>query len=394
MKRLLKRLLIIVAVCLLPLPAVNAQNPPVESQPPETQYLPAFDSQTRADSFETQTDLAVTVITDQLSAPWGLVELSDGRLLVTQKQGDLVIVNLADGSVSDPIGGFEGVTSQGQGGLLDLALAPDFDKSRLIYVTFSQVIAGGNLTAVGRGKLAADEQSIEEFEVIFQASPAYEGNQHYGSRLVFDSLSNLFVTTGERSDPSMRDQAQSLDSYLGKVLYLTKEGTAVEGNESPIYTVGHRNVQGLAIAPDTGEIWISEMGPRGGDELNLLIDGQNYGWPVVSYGIEYSGEPIKDGQSRHDGFTEPVYYWDPVIAPSGMAFYDSQIIEEWQGNLFIGALKGKHIARLLIQNQQVVAEERLLLEEGERFRDILIGSDGALYAITDSGKLYQVKKKN
>lgn len=394
MKRLLKRLLIIVAVCLLPLPAVNAQNPPVESQPPETQYLPAFGSQTRAASFETQTDLAVTVITDQLSAPWGLVELSDGRLLVTQKQGDLVIVNLADGSVSDPIGGFEGVTSQGQGGLLDLALAPDFDKSRLIYVTFSQVIAGGNLTAVGRGKLAADEQSIEEFEVIFQASPAYEGNQHYGSRLVFDSLSNLFVTTGERSDPSMRDQAQSLDSYLGKVLYLTEEGTAVEGNESPIYTVGHRNVQGLAIAPDTGEIWISEMGPRGGDELNLLIDGQNYGWPVVSYGIEYSGEPIKDGQSHHDGFTEPVYYWDPVIAPSGMAFYDSQIIEEWQGNLFIGALKGKHIARLLIQNQQVVAEERLLLEEGERFRDVLIGSDGALYAITDSGKLYQVEKKN
>lgn len=393
MKQVMKTVWLLVLLCLLPVGNVKAQNQPVETKSPETQYIPAFDAQTRAPSMATQTDLSVKILTEQLKGPWGLTQLPDGRLIVTQKAGSLVIINLEDGSVSDAIEGILSVDSQGQGGLLDIALAPDFESSRLIYVTFSQSVDGGNLTAVGRGQLSWDEQRIEHFEVIFQATPAYQGSQHYGSRLVFDAEGHLLVTTGERSDESMRDQAQSSDSYLGKVLYLTSEGTAVEGYQSPIYTLGHRNVQGLAIAPETGDIWISEMGPRGGDELNLLVEGQNYGWPEVSYGIEYSGQAVKDGQTSAEDYTEPVYYWDPVIAPSGMAFYEHDVIEEWQGNLFIAALAGQHITRLLIQEQQVVSEERLLVEEGERFRDILIGADGALYAITDSGKLYQVRKK-
>lgn len=371
---------------------VNAQNQPVENQAPETQYLPAFEAQTRAPSVETQTALTVTVLTDQLVQPWGMTQLPDGRLLVTQKAGSLVIVDVENATVSKAIEGFDSVHNQGQGGLLDITLAPDFESSRLLYVTFSQAVEAGNLTAVARGRLSDDEESIEQFEVIFQASPAFNGSQHYGSRLVFDAHGHLLVTTGERSDLSMRDQAQAVDSYLGKVLYLTTEGESVEGNTSPIYSLGHRNVQGLAIEPESGEIWISEMGPRGGDELNLILSGHNYGWPEVSYGLEYSGQAVKEGQTSDPAYTEPVYYWDPVIAPSGMAFYTSDVIEEWQGNLFVAALAGQHIARLVLQDQQVVAEERLLVEEGERFRDVLVARDGTLYAITDSGKLYQVKQ--
>lgn len=393
MKQAMKTIWLVVLLGLLPVLNVNAQNQPVETQPPETQYSSAFDAQTRAPSMVTKTELILTIINEDLEKPWGMAQLPDGRLIITQKDGSLVIVNLENGVVSQAITGILSVDPQGQGGLLDIALAPDFDSSRLIYVTFSQAVDGGNVTAVGRGQLSQDEHSIENFEVIFQATPAYQGSQHYGSRLVFDDAGHLLITTGERSDPSIRDQAQSLDSYLGKVLYITTEGTTVEGHQSPIFTFGHRNVQGLAISPETGEIWISEMGPRGGDELNLLMTGQNYGWPEVSYGIEYSGQAIKDGQTSGEDYTDPVYYWDPVIAPSGMAFYDQDIIDEWQGNLFIGALAGQHIARLLIQDQTVVSEERLLEGEGERFRDVLIGTDGALYAITDSGKLYQVKKK-
>lgn len=307
----------------------------------------------------TETAYVVNIITGRLQSPWGLTQLPDGRLLVTQKQGNLVIVDIESESVSEPIEGIESVNSNGQGGLLDIALDPDYESSRMLYLTFSEDIEGGTVTSVVRGQLSEDETSLENVEVIFRAEPAYQGEQHYGSRLVFDADGNLFVTTGERSDSQVRDQAQSMDSYLGKVLHITPDGEAVA--DSAIYTLGHRNVQGIAMDPTTGDIWISEMGPRGGDELNLLSEGSNYGWPIVSYGIEYSGAPINKGEMSGSDFTEPVYYWDPVIAPGGIDFYTGDLIEEW-----------------------------LLEEEGERFRDVLVGQDGSVYTITDSGKLYQL----
>lgn len=371
----------------------------VETRPAETNYQAQFAEQTRSPKIETATAYDVNVLSEDLVSPWGMDQLPDGRLIITQKNGTLVIFSLEDLSLTGPIEGIAEVDSGGQGGLLDVAVAPDFEESRLIYVTFSENVEGGNLTALARGRLSDDETMIEDFEVIFRAEPAYNGELHYGSRLVFTPDGDLFMTTGERSDAGVREQAQSLESYLGKVIHLTAEGEPVESNPfvddatalAGIYTFGHRNVQGIAIHPETGGLWISEMGPRGGDELNLLEAGNNYGWPIVSYGIEYNGSPINEGETSGEDFTEPVYYWDPVIAPSGMDFYDSSVIAEWENNLFIGGLAGSHIARLLIEDDIVIGEERLLVDEGQRFRDVLVGQDGAVYSITDAGLLYQIK---
>jgi glucose/arabinose dehydrogenase len=225
---------------------------------------------------------------------------------------------------------------------------------------------------------------------------------HFGSRIVFDKSGNIFITTGERSSLETRYNAQKLETAHGKVIHITPEGKAVPGNPfinkagalPEIYSYGHRNPQGLDIHPVTGELWLSEMGPRGGDELNLIEAGKDYGWPTITYGIEYNGNTIGDGITQKEGMEQPVYYWDPVLSPSGMVFYNSTVIPEWENNLFIGGLSSRHIARIVIENGKVVGEERLLADEGERFRDVESGSDGALYAVTDSGKLYRIAKTN
>ncbi|RYY69049.1 MAG: PQQ-dependent sugar dehydrogenase, partial [Chitinophagaceae bacterium] len=269
------------------------------------------------------------------------------------------------------------------------------------YWSFSQDNPGGNLTAIAKGKLSADEKMIENATVIYQATPAYNGDKHYGGRLVFDAAGNLVISTGERSDLVTRPQAQDVNSGLGKIIRINKDGQPAAGNpflnkagyRPEIYSYGHRNVQGLAIHPQTKEIWNSEMGPRGGDEINLIKAGVNYGWPTITYGIEYSGEKINNGKTQQEGMQQPVYYWDPVLSPSGMTFYSGNAIPEWTNNLFIGGLSSKHIARVVIENNKVIGEERLLAGENQRFRDITQGTDGALYAITDEGRLYWIGKK-
>jgi len=373
---------------------------PVETVAPNTAYAPAFAGQTRIGGVTTPaSSYRATVITSTLASPWGVVSLPDGRLLVTEKAGQLRIVTAA-GVVSAPITGLPAVNAAGQGGLLGLCLDPDFTTNRLVYWSFAEARPGGNLTAIGKGRLATDERTIEGATVIYRAEPAYAGTLHYGGRVVFDRTGNLVVSTGERSDLATRPQAQVVTSGLGKVIRLTKTGQPAPGNPTfaqagalpELYSIGHRNPQGLAIHPTTGEVWQSEHGPRGGDEVNRLRAGANYGWPTITYGIEYAGQPIGAPIQQRDGLEQPVYYWDPVVSPSGMTFYAGNRIAEWQNNLFLGALSGMHIVRLVLDNNRVVGEERLLASEGQRFRDITQGPDGALYAITDQGRLYRIDR--
>lgn len=372
-----------------------------ETEPKVTEFEPAFPEQTRAPAVETETELNVEVLVEGLDVSWGMEEFEPNRILVTQRgTAELLIVNLEDGSVSEPIEGTPEVNNAGQGGLLDVTIAPDFDESRMVFLTFSQDTESGTVTAVGKGTLSEDESSLEGFEVIFQATPAYEGDLHYGGRIIFDDAGNLFLTTGERSDDPIRERAQDLDAYLGKVIHITQDGEPVDTNPfiedenalGGIYSYGHRNIQGVDFNPETGDLWIVEFGPQAGDELNIIKPGNNYGWPIVSYGIEYSGELINEGISEHEaqGFVEPVYYWDPTSAPSGMSFYDNNAIPEWENNLFIGGLASSYIARVVIEDDIIVGEERLLSDEGQRFRDILVTEDGALIAITDGGSIYKI----
>lgn len=379
----------------------EATEESAESEPKVTEFEPAFPEQTRAPKVETETELDVEVVAEGLGVSWGMEEFDTNRILVTQRdKAELLIVNLEDGSVSDPIEGTPEVNNEDQGGLLDVAIAPDFEESRLVFMTFAQDVDEGTLTAVGKGVLSEDETTLEDFEVIFQAEPAYDGTLHYGGRIMFDDDANLFLTTGERSDVPIRERAQDLDAYIGKVIHITQDGEAVDSNPfiedeeafDGIYSYGHRNIQGVDFHPETGDLWIVEFGPQAGDELNIVEPGSNYGWPIVSYGIDYTGEFINEGISEHDarGFVEPRYYWDPTSAPSGMSFYDNDAIPEWENNLFIGGLAPNYIVRVVIEDDTIVGEERLLTDEGERFRDILVTEDGALIAATDGGKIYKV----
>ncbi|NLD24446.1 MAG: PQQ-dependent sugar dehydrogenase, partial [Bacteroidales bacterium] len=349
--------------------------PPVETQDPNTSYKPAFDGQTRIAGVKTETPYSVTTLTSELESPWAVVELPDGRLAITEKGGTMRIVT-KEGAVSEAITGFPEVDHRNQGGLLDVAPAPDFETSRLLYFSLAERTSEGSLTAVGKGRLSDDELVIENFTIIYRAIPYFDNSMHFGSRLTFDNAGNIFVTTGERSSLETRYNAQKLETAHGKVLHITPEGQPVDGNpflNTPgvlpeIYSYGHRNPQGLDIHPTTGEIWISEMGPRGGDEINLIKPGKDYGWPTITYGIEYNGNTIGDGITQHEGMEQPVYYWDPVLSPSGMTFYSSNAIPEWENNLFIGGLSSKHIARLVIRDNKVVGEERLLEDQNERIR--------------------------
>lgn len=373
---------------------------PVETAKPNTDYPPAFAGQMRIKGVKTSTAWEANVVTKDLKKPWGLVALPDGRLLVTEKTGTMKIVS-STGTVSEAITGIPAVNSKGQGGLLGVTIDPQFANNRMVYWSFSENNSGGTLTAIGKGALSADEKKIENATVIYRATPAYDGDKHYGSRLVFDDAGNLLISTGERSDLVTRPQAQDVNSGLGKIIRITKDGQPAAGNpflnkaghRPEIYSYGHRNVQGLAIHPQTKDIWNSEMGPRGGDEINLIKAGANYGWPTIGYGIEYSGEKINNGKTQQEGMVQPVYYWDPVLSPSGMTFYSGDAIPEWKNNLFIGGLSSQHIARIVIENNKVTGEERLLSGEGQRFRDLAMGTDGALYAVTDEGRLYRIGKK-
>lgn len=373
---------------------------PVETKQPNTNYKPAFAGQTRIAGVKTQTPIDVKVLNSGLTKPWGITSLPDGRFLITEKGGSMRIAS-ATGELSEAITGLPAVDSKGQGGLLGVTLDPAFSTNRMVYWVFSEDVSGGNLTAVAKGKLSADEKKIEGSTVIYRATPAYNGNLHFGGRILFDKDGNLFVSTGERSDKVTRPQSQDLKSGLGKVMHITTDGKPAPGNpflndpnaRPEIYTYGHRNVQGLAFHPQTGDLWENEFGPRGGDELNRIEAGKNYGWPTITYGLEYSGDKIGDAITQKDGLEQPVYYWDPVLSPSGMTFYTGDAIPEWKNNLFISGLSSQHIARLVIENNKVVGEERIAADQSQRFRDVTQGKDGALYAVTDEGRLYRIGKK-
>jgi aldose sugar dehydrogenase len=380
--------------------ATDSAGAPVETKEPNTSYKPAFEGQTRIGSVKTKTAYEGKAISTELKSPWGIAVLPDGRLLITEKSGTMRIATTT-GTLSAALTGIPKVNPAGQGGLLGITPDPDFATNRMVYWVFSEESPEGNLTAVAKGKLSADEKSIEGATVIYRATPAYKGNLHYGGRILFDKSGNLVVSTGERSDTVTRPQAQDLKSGLGKVVRITTDGKpangnpfATNGNARPeIYSYGHRNVQGLAFHPETGDLWEHEFGPRGGDELNRIEPGKNYGWPTITYGLEYSGAKVGEAQTQKDGLEQPVYYWDPVVSPSGMTFYNSDSIAEWKNNLFIGGLSSQHIVRLVIENNKVTGEERLLSNEGQRFRDVAQGKDGALYAVTDQGRLYRIFKK-
>ncbi|WP_205510993.1 PQQ-dependent sugar dehydrogenase [Longitalea arenae] len=382
-------------------PESPSTGKPVETNPPNTNYPPAFAGQTRVNGVKTAAAYQATVLTSALAAPWGITSLPDGRLLITEKAGRMRIVTNT-GQVGNPITGIPAVNASGQGGLLGLCIDPQFTSNRMVYWVFAENVSGGTVTAVAKGRLADNEASIENATVIYRANPPFNGNLHYGGRILFDNTGHLIVSTGERSSLTTRSLAQSVTAALGKIIRITTSGSPAPGNPGfsqsgalpELYSIGHRNPQGIAIHPKTGDLWESEHGPRGGDEINRVQAGANYGWPVITYGIEYSGQPIGNPPiQQQNGMEQPVYYWDPVISPSGMTFYKGNRIPEWENDLFIGALSGTHIARLVIEDNKVVGEERLLASENQRFRDITQGKDEALYAITDGGRLYKIDKQ-
>lgn len=377
----------------------QASTAGVEKDDPNSDYKPAFPGQTRVAAVTTKTPFEGKLLTKDLTKPWGIVSLPDGRLLITQKRGAMRIATTS-GKLSEPITGLPPVDDDGQGGLLGLTLDPAFSSNRMVYWTYSGIEGDANLTAVAKGKLSADEKRIENVTVIYKATPAFNSSLHFGSRILFDKTGNLIFSTGERSDTETRPQAQFLNSSLGKIIRITKDGKPAPGNpfasnasaRPELYSYGHRNVQGLAFHPVTGDLWENEFGPKGGDELNRIVPGKNYGWPTITYGLEYSGRKIGGAIQQKAGMEQPVYYWDPVISPSGMTFYSSDIFPEWKNNLFICGLSSTQITRLIIKDNKVVGEERLLKGEGRRFRDITTHKDGAMYAVTDDGSLYRIGK--
>ena len=328
--------------------------------------------------------IKVETVATELSHPWGLAFLPDGRMLVTERSGTLRLVS-KDGKLSPPLSGVPKVVVAGQGGLLDVAIDPDFKSNSLVYLTYSEPGEGGAGTAVARGKLG--ESGLDGVEVIFRQEPKVGGGNHFGSRLVFAPDGKLFVTLGERFTFT---PAQDLTNDLGKIVRINPDGSVPKDNpfvgrtdaRPEIWSYGHRNPQGAAIHPETGKLWETEFGPMGGDELNIPQAGANYGWPVVSWGSHYTGEDIPDPPT-HPEFADAIYHWNPVISPSGITFYTADAIPAWKGNLLIAALSGQAIVRLTLDGEKVVDEERIPM--GARIRDMVQGPDGAVYALTDEG---------
>lgn len=365
---------------------------PVETAEPNAPgQEPAFIGQTRAPQPPEMPQVAQEVVAEDLPRLWALEFLPDGRMLVTAKQGDLHIIS-ADGEAGPAIDGVPEVDASGQGGLLDVALAPDFAESNRIFLSFAEPREGGNGTSVAAATLVTDDEGggrLEDVDVIFQQMPTYDGTKHFGSRLVFSPEGALYVTVGERSDVEPRVQAQELESGLGKIFRINPDGSPVEDNPfmeteaalPEIWSLGHRNLQSAALDGE-GRLWTVEHGPKGGDELNKPEAGRNYGWPEVTYGVAYSGDPVGRGITSMEGTQQPVYYWDPVIAPSGMAWYEGDEFPEWQGAFLIGGLVSQGVVIAHIDGDRVAYEERVPLDA--RVRDVKVAPDGSVYAVTEN----------
>lgn len=326
-------------------------------------------------------------VAGDLEHPWGLAFLPGGQYLVTERAGRLRIVD-AGGSLFDPVAGLPRIWAEGQGGLLDVALDPAYAQNRTIYLSYSEPGGPGGGTAVLRAQLDTVKNRLENVQVIFRQEPKGETARHFGSRLVFDRDGNLFITTGDRGE---RDRNQDFSINRGQVIRIRPDGSippdnpfvGKDGYRPEVWSYGHRNPQGAALHPQSGKLWTQEHGARGGDEINIPLAGRNYGWPVISYGRHYWGGSIGEGQAKA-GYEQPIYYWDPSIAPSGMAFYTGSIFPKWQGNLFIGALKYRMLVRLELDGERVVNEERLIKDFDERIRDVRQGPDGYIYLLTDN----------
>ena len=331
--------------------------------------------------------LRLVTVAEDLAHPWGLAFLPDGRMLVTERPGRVRVV-LKDGQISAPLAGAPKVYARGQGGMLDIALDPDFQGNGLVYLSYAEPGEGGAGTAVARARLDLAGNRLTDLKVIFRQQPKASGGRHFGSRLVFARDGRLFVTIGERGE---RERAQDFTVNRGQVIRIDPDGSVPAdnpfvdkpGTRPEVWSYGHRNPQGAALHPETGELWLHEHGARGGDEVNIARAGRNYGWPVIAYGRHYSGFKIGVG-TRKEGLEQPVYYWDPSIAPSGMAFYTGDVFPEWRGSLLVGALKFRLLARLELDGEKVVGEERLLEGLKERIRDVRQGPDGYVYLLTDS----------
>jgi glucose/arabinose dehydrogenase len=382
-----------------PLPS----GPPVDVGPPNVpEFKPAFTEQTRAPQMKTQTAFDVVEVANGFKNPWAIAFLPDMRMLVTEKPtGKLYIVTSS--GMKTAVTGLPAVDGRGQGGLLDVEIGPDYASSGLIYWTYYEPRTGGNGLAVARAKLNdTATPSVSDVEIIFRMMPTLESTLHAGGRLVFTPDGKLFVTLGERSVLEGRRQAQDLKSHFGKVVRIAPDGGAPEDNpfrssadaRPEIWTKGHRNVLGGTLDPQ-GRLWVVEMGPKGGDELNLVARGKDYGWPTIGYGEEYNGQPIHQS-TQAAGMEQPVYYWDPVISPSGLTIYTGSLFPEWRGDIFIGGLSSTALIRLMLRNDKVVGEERLLTSRGQRIREVVQGPEGALYVLTDEaeGELLKLVPKS
>ena len=379
---------------------VTTDGDPIESRPPEkSDDKPAFAGQTRA-PYRATPPPVVTTLTDKLKLPWSFAFLPDGKILITEKPGAMRVLD-PDGTLSGPVGNVPAVAANGQGGLLDLALDSGFGTSHVIFFTFSAAVgASDSQIVVARARFDEDANALTEVRVIFRAKPTLPKKQsaNQGGRIAIGRDGNLFVTVGDRSEISPWDVAQKLDNHLGKIIRITPAGAPAPGNPfigkpgalPEIWSYGHRSEQGLTIDPATGDLWETEHGPRGGDELNTPEAGKNYGWPVIVHGIDYSGFRIGKGITEKAGMEQPLYYWDPVIAPSGLAFYTGNLFPQWRNSIFVGALRGQMLDRLTLSGRKVIAEEPLLVDLHTRIRDVRMGPEGAVYVLTEAGKLLKL----
>jgi len=376
-------------------PMVEGQ--PIETRPTEMKdNVPAFPEQTRA-PYHSTAPYKVTTLIDNLQVPWSLAFLPGGHILVTERLPGRM--RILDDKLSEPLAGVGVVASPTAKdiGLLDVAIDPNFASNHRIFFTFFEYIDGTNSnTCVARGRLDLAKREVTDVKVIFRAQPAMPSKRlgaKTGGRLAIARDGSLFLPIGDRSDSPPWDVAQRMDTHLGKIIHITADGAPAPDNPfigqpgvlPEIWAVGTRSQEGLAFDPRTGRLWEHEHGARGGDELNIIEKGKNYGWPIVTRGIDYPGKPIGEGMTHKEGMEEPVYYWDPVIAPSGLAFYTGDLFPQWKNSVFVGGLRGMMLDRLTIADDRVVAEEPLLTDLRTRIRDVRVGPDGAVYVLTDSG---------
>ncbi len=374
----------------MPVESVNHQ--PAETAERQAPHLTtAFEGQTRAPRPAESAPWSLETVAVGLEHPWAIEFLPDGSMLVSERPGRLRHVS-ADGELSAPIDGLPTIDARSQGGLLDVVIGPDFADTRLIYFTFSEPEEEDrNTTAVARARLSENRDRLDDVEVIFRQYPPLPSTGHFGSRIVFENDSTLWVALGDRQGHPHRQLAQDPTNLIGAVARIHVDGSIPtdnpfvdhEENAPELWSWGHRNIQAAALDPHSGALWTIEHGPRGGDELNLTEAGKNYGWPTISYGIEYRGGDVYEARTAAEGMQQPVYFWDPVIAPSGMLIYSGEAFPAWQNNLFVGGLLTERVSRLVMDDDRVIAEEWLPI--GQRVRDLAQGPDGAIYVITDEG---------